>query len=149
MGKNEKKTNKCITIIIEQTTAEGTKLPLPLFLTLIQVKYVSLQDRGTALQCCCLSQSYLSLCVIDADNVVSEEYTTYFRSAIAFGRVKIIEDDCMKRSTIQKLAEKYSSAHKEGIPEEINRGFNNLTMIEFDIEHMTGKESIELVRNKK
>lgn len=81
--------------------------------------------------------------------MVSEEYTIYFGSAIAFGRVKIIENDCMKRSTIQKPAEKYSSAHKEGIQEEINRGYNSLTMIEFDIEHMTGKEAIELVRNKK
>lgn len=88
-----------------------------------------------------------SFCVIDADHVVSEKYTTYFRSAIAFGKIKIIEDDCMKHSTIQKLAEKYSSAHREGIQEEINRGYKSLTMLELDIEHMTGKESIELVQS--
>lgn len=90
-----------------------------------------------------------SFCVIDEDNVVSEEYTTYFRSAIAFGSIKIIEDDYMKRATIQKLAEKYSSAHTDKIQNEINRGYKDLTMLAFNIEHMTGKEAIELVQNRK
>lgn len=90
-----------------------------------------------------------SFCVIDEDNVVSEEYTTYFRSAIAFGRVRIIEDNDIKHSAIRVLAEKYSFAHREGIENEINREYKILTMIEMDIEHMTGKEAIELIRNKK
>ena len=34
-----------------------------------------------------------SFCVIDEDLVVPEEYTTYFRSVIAFGRIQIIEND--------------------------------------------------------
>ena len=33
-----------------------------------------------------------SFCVVDQDQVVSREYTTYFRSAIAFGTVRIVED---------------------------------------------------------
>lgn len=90
-----------------------------------------------------------SFCVIDADDVVSEEYTTYFRSAIAFGKIRIIEDDDIKRSAIRTLAEKYSFAHKEGIENEIDREYRILTIIEMDIEHMTGKEAIELIRNKK
>lgn len=90
-----------------------------------------------------------SFCVIDADDVVSEEYTTYFRSAIAFGRIRIIEDDDMKHSAIRVFAEKYSFAHREGIENEIKREYKILTMIEMDIEHMTGKEAIELMQNKK
>ena len=34
-----------------------------------------------------------SFCVIDQDRVVPEEYTTYFRSVIAFGRIRVIGDD--------------------------------------------------------
>lgn len=86
-----------------------------------------------------------SFCVIDEDNVISEKYTTYFCSAIAFGRIRIMEDSDMKHAMLQKLAEKYSSAHREGIQEEINRGYKSLVMLEFDIEHMTGKKAIELV----
>ena len=37
-----------------------------------------------------------SFCVVDRDEVVPEEYTTYFRSAIAFGRVRVIEDESAK-----------------------------------------------------
>ena len=33
-----------------------------------------------------------SFCVIDKDQIVPEEYTTYFRSAIAFGKVRLVED---------------------------------------------------------
>lgn len=31
--------------------------------------------------------SKASFCVIDQDNIVPEEYTTYFRSVIAFGKI--------------------------------------------------------------
>ena len=32
-----------------------------------------------------------SFCVIDQDQIVPEEYTTYFRSVIAFGSIRILE----------------------------------------------------------
>lgn len=90
-----------------------------------------------------------SFCVIDQDQIVSEEYTTYFRSVIAFGRVHILESDAEKMSAIRILAEKYSGDQgAEGIDREIGKSFANLCMIRFDIEHLTGKEAIELVRKK-
>ena len=49
-----------------------------------------------------------SFCVIDKDLVVPEEYTTYFRSVIAFGKIRVIEDDREKRAAIEKLAIKYA-----------------------------------------
>lgn len=89
-----------------------------------------------------------SFCVIDTDNVMPEEYTTYFRSAIAFGKIRIIEDENEKRSAIEKLAEKYTPTNEEGRLKEIEKEYSILCMIEFNIEHMTGKEAIELVRAK-
>ncbi|MDO5392833.1 MAG: pyridoxamine 5'-phosphate oxidase family protein, partial [Eubacteriales bacterium] len=79
-----------------------------------------------------------SFCVVDADDVVPEEFTTYFRSAIAFGRIKLIEDGDRKHSAIQMLAEKYSSDQGARIEHVINQYANVLTMIELEIEHMTG-----------
>jgi len=55
----------------------------------------------------------------------------------------------MKAKAIEKLAEKYSPALEEGRLKEIEKGFNHMHMIELSIEHMTGKEAIELVRAKK
>lgn len=48
-----------------------------------------------------------SFCVIDQDKIVPDEYTSYFRSVIAFGRVEVIEDEEEKRAAIEKLAVKY------------------------------------------
>lgn len=87
-----------------------------------------------------------SFCVIDEDNVISEEYTTYFRSAIAFGKIRVIENETEKRNAIEKLAAKYTPEDEEGRLKEIEGTYKALCMIELDIEHMTGKEAIELVR---
>lgn len=88
-----------------------------------------------------------SFCVIDQDKIISEEYTTYFRSVIAFGRVHILESDEEKRNALRILAGKYSADQGEaGIENEINKSFANVCMLQFDMEHMTGKESIELVK---
>ena len=90
----------------------------------------------------------VSFCVTDQDRIVPEEYTTYFRSVIAFGKARILEDDAEKRSAIEKLAAKYSPEFKEGREQEIDKTFNAVCMVEISVEHMTGKEAIELVREK-
>ena len=88
-----------------------------------------------------------SFCVIDQDKVVSEEYTTHFRSVIAFGRVHILEGEEEKRNALRLLAGKYSAEQGEaGIEAEIDKSFANVCMLQFDLEHVTGKEAIELVK---
>lgn len=80
---------------------------------------------------------------------MAEEYTTYFRSVIAFGKIRIITDDGEKRSAIEKLAIKY--APKDSVynrDNAIERDWKPLCMLEMDIEHITGKEAIELVNKK-
>lgn len=37
-----------------------------------------------------LKDDKVSFCVIDQDQVVGEEYTTYFRSVVAFGRARVL-----------------------------------------------------------
>jgi nitroimidazol reductase NimA-like FMN-containing flavoprotein (pyridoxamine 5'-phosphate oxidase superfamily) len=95
-----------------------------------------------------LANPKASFCVIDMDDVIPEEYTTYFRSVIVFGTLRILEDEGEKRRAIEKLAAKYSPAHKEGRLKEIDREFKMLCMLEMSIEHMTGKEAIELVKQR-
>lgn len=48
-----------------------------------------------------------SFCVIDCDRVVPEAYTTYFRSVIVFGTVRILTAEREKYEAIDKLALKY------------------------------------------
>ena len=88
----------------------------------------------------------VSFTIIAQDNIVPEEYTTHFRSVIVFGRVRILETDTEKRAAIEQLAEKYMPDLKEGRLQEIDREFSRLCMLELTMDHMTGKEAIELVR---
>ena len=88
-----------------------------------------------------------SFCVVDRDEVVPEEYTTYFRSVIAFGRVRVIEDEAQKRDAVELLARRYSPQDSaENRHRAIEREWAGLCMLEMDIEHMSGKEAIELAR---
>lgn len=90
----------------------------------------------------------VSFCVVDQDQIVPEEYTNYFRSVIAFGTARELEDPWEKRQALEALAAKYSPQQEAGRKEEIRAHFANVAMIELTVEHMTGKEAIELVRQK-
>lgn len=90
-----------------------------------------------------------SFCVVDQDQVVPQEYTTYFRSVIAFGTARELEAPWEKRQALEALAAKYSPQQEAGRKEEIRAQFANVAMVELTVEHMSGKEAIELVRQKK
>ena len=86
-----------------------------------------------------------SFCVIDQDNVQPERYTTFFRSVIAFGIIHIVEDEMEKLTTARLLGNKYNPNQEEALQKEIESGFSRMLAIRFDIEHLTGKEAIELI----
>lgn len=88
----------------------------------------------------------VSFCVVDQDEIIPEKYTTYFRSAVAFGHARILDDPAEIRKAAEIIALKYSPDYKEGIPEEINSSMAALCIVEISIDHLTGKEAIELVR---
>ena len=91
----------------------------------------------------------VSFCVIDKNDIKPAEFTTYFRSVIAFGRIRILETDEEKRDCIEKLAIRYSPKESvESRNKEIESTWKALCMLEMKIEHMTGKEAIELVNKK-
>ena len=90
-----------------------------------------------------------SFCVIDQDQIVPEEYTSYFRSVIAFGRVRILEDEGEKRAAIEKLALKYApDSTVEDRKQVIQKEWEPLCMLEMELDHVTGKEAIELVQDR-
>lgn len=91
----------------------------------------------------------VSFCVIDLDDVQPERYTTYFRSVIAFGRARVLEEEPEKRAAIELLAAKYTPGDPEGRQREIEREYRALCVVAIEIEHLSGKEAIELVKQKK
>ena len=87
-----------------------------------------------------------SFCVIAQDDILPEKYTTRFRSVIAFGRVRILENVQEKRDALLLLAEKYNPGHAAAHHAEIDPALDRVTVLCLDIEHLTGKEAIELTR---
>ena len=89
-----------------------------------------------------------SFCVIDQDSVKPAEYTTYFRSVIAFGRIRIVEDEPEKLAIARILGNRYNPNQEEALQKELEHGLARMLAIRFDIEHLTGKEAIELTRQR-
>lgn len=88
-----------------------------------------------------------SFCVVDRDDVKPAEYTSYFRSVIIFGRVRVLEDEAQKRAAIELLARRYFPEDSaENRRRAIEREWAGLCMLEMDIEHMSGKEAKELAQ---
>lgn len=87
-----------------------------------------------------------SFCVVAQDKVSPEEYTTHFKSVIAFGRLRILDNEAEKRAAIEKLALRYAPlADSEAQSAEIERFWPALCMLELSIEHLSGKQAKELI----
>jgi len=86
--------------------------------------------------------------VIDEDTIVSKEYTSYFRSVLAFGKARIAEDDEWLKA-FKAIVEKYSGDQPEEAKHKAINGCTQAYIIAIDIEHITGKEAIEYVDPKR
>lgn len=93
-----------------------------------------------------------SFCVVDADDVHGEQLTTYFRSVIVFGTVRIVTDESEKIKLLDILGEKYQKdigkdpeELRQKREEEIRKALGRTAVLVLDAEHMTGKQAKELV----
>ena len=84
--------------------------------------------------------------IIDRDDIHPEEFTTYFRSVIVEGVIKIIEDRNKMIDALRLLSTKYSP----GIDcePEIEKGIDRVKILKLEIDSITGKEAIELMRKR-
>ncbi len=87
-----------------------------------------------------------SFCVIAADDVHPTEFTTYFKSVIVFGRIHIVEDEDERLSATVLLGERFDPVDADGLQKEMDRFYKHMLIIRLDVEHITGKEAIELAK---
>lgn len=81
-----------------------------------------------------------SFCVVAQDEVIPEQYATHYKSVIAFGKIRIIEEETEKRQAIELLADKYHpKATKAFRNHFIDVEMQALCMFVMEIEHLTGK----------
>ena len=88
----------------------------------------------------------VSFCVVAQDDVVPEEYTTRYRSAIAFGRARVLTRGPELRAALEAICEKYAPGRREQSAQEIEGALGRVAVIAVEIDHLSGKESRALAR---
>lgn len=76
--------------------------------------------------------------------MVSAEYTTYFKSVQGFGKAYIVEDKDERLKAFKLLAEKFCRADMDRFDSVMDSDGPQAEIVAIDIEHVTGKEAIEL-----
>lgn len=94
---------------------------------------------------CIEADGRCSFCVVGQDLVMPDEFTSYFRSVIVKGRIHVVttRDEMMRGLLL--LCGKYSPGVDPDA--EISKCISHVSVLCLDIDSMTGKEAIELVRN--
>lgn len=84
-----------------------------------------------------------SFCVVEQDVIVPEEYTSYFRSVIVTGKIEIVTGEAALQG-LELIRLKYAPdvVHEE----QLARCGMRVTMYRLNIEVISGKQAIELVK---
>ena len=91
-----------------------------------------------------------SFCIIGQDKVSPSEYTTHYESVIAFGRIRIMEDEIQMLSAIRKISDKYCASEGEEHRERaISKEWKALCLLEMEIDHISGKQARELMMQRR
>ncbi len=86
--------------------------------------------------------------VIAEDEIHPEKYTTYYRSVMASGKVRIIDDYGEKMRILEVIGRRCNPDDPEGLRMELKHGIARCVALEMSIEKLTGKQAIELVDHR-
>lgn len=139
--------DSCTNGILSLVDKDGNPYGVPISYVYDGNKYIYLHSASAGRKIDCINaDSRCSFCAVAQDHVVPEEFTTYFRSVIVTGRIKILTDPGEINTGLIMLSNKYCP----GIDptNEIVKFIKVVKVLRIDIDNITGKESIELVRQK-
>ena len=85
---------------------------------------------------------------IDAIAKESREFTTYFRSVQVFGKAHIVTDEEERQRAFRAFCERYCSDDMDRYDEIMAKEAKAALIVCVDIEHISGKEAMELVKQR-
>lgn len=90
-----------------------------------------------------------SFTVIDKNDVQVDQFDTHFRSVIAFGKLRLVEDEQERKDILYFFGKNhhFTTPHHPDFDGYMERTMPRTAVIELAITGMTGKESIELVKD--
>lgn len=83
----------------------------------------------------------VSFTAVTRDQLLPEQFTTDYESAIAFGRAHVLSDPEEKRAAIRFLLEKFTPASQlmaQGM-DCMEKNMDRTALVEITVEHLTGK----------
>lgn len=90
-----------------------------------------------------------SFCVVAQDWVWPERFTTVYRSVVVFGRIREVKEPEEMERVLRLLAEKYAPEEPaDALRAELDGAMGRVAVLELSVEHLTGKESVELARDR-
>ena len=95
-----------------------------------------------------LKQEKVSFCVVGKSDLIPEMLDTHYVSVVCFGRARIVKDAEEKRRIGALLGERFSGQYPDKVKEAIDRQIKVFDCIEIEIDHMTGKESKDLMKQR-
>lgn len=75
--------------------------------------------------------------------VIQEEYSTSFESAVAEGKAAVITDEAEYREALRLICEKYSPDYMDLFEKNIANSFNHTAVIKITVAAVTGKSSFK------
>lgn len=90
----------------------------------------------------------ISFTFIDKDDVVEREFTTYFRSVQLFGKARVVTDEEERQRAFRRFAERYCAGGMDRYDEVMAKEAKASLIVCVDIEHISGKEAMELVKQR-
>lgn len=134
--------------VLSLTDADGTPYGVPVSYVYDGNKciYFHSAAKGHKIECI-EGNGRCSFCVVGQDMIIPDEFTSYFRSVIVNGTIHVVSDHNEMMKGLLLLCDKYSPGINPDL--EISKCIGHVAVLRLDIDSMTGKEAIELVRNRK
>ncbi len=86
--------------------------------------------------------------VIDQHEVLPQKLATRYRSVIVFGKARFVEDEKERDLAFRAFANRHSGDFPEEIEAEIISAGPRALIVEITPEHITGKESLDLLQER-
>lgn len=87
----------------------------------------------------------VSFCVVDRDDVEPARFTTVYSSVVVFGRARLLTDDGDKLAAMKAISAKYSPGLDAEAAAKAEHSLPRYAIIELTPEHITCKQSMELI----
>ena len=81
----------------------------------------------------------VSYCVVTQAEVLPEELSTRYESAIVFGRAVQVHDAEARVAALQAIGQRFAAQHPEQVREGIAKNLARVTVFRIEIERVTGK----------